>query len=63
MNNTVKRIIVGVLVAAYIINPIDLPGPIDDIAVTIIGMIVEYKLKNKQLPDNKNDEKEDGEKQ
>ena len=56
MNSTVKRIIVAVLVAAYIINPIDLPGPIDDIAVTVIGMIVEYKLKNKQLPENKKDD-------
>ena len=59
MNNTVKRIIVAVLVAAYIINPVDLPGPIDDIAVTVIGMIVEYKLKNKQLPDKKDDVKDE----
>ncbi|MBR3535199.1 MAG: hypothetical protein IKN85_05150 [Oscillospiraceae bacterium] len=58
MNSTVKRIIVAVLVAAYIINPIDLPGPIDDIAVTVIGMIVEYKLKNKQLPENKKDDED-----
>ena len=58
MNSTVKRLIVAVLVAAYIINPIDLPGPIDDIAVTVIGMIVEYKLKNKQLPENKKDDED-----
>ncbi|MBR6834718.1 MAG: hypothetical protein IKM72_01770 [Oscillospiraceae bacterium] len=58
MNSTVKRIIVAVLVAAYIINPIDLPGPIEDIAVTVIGMIVEYKLKNKQLPENKKDDED-----
>lgn len=46
-----KRIIVILLIVAYIINPFDFPGPIDDIIVSVIGLAIESKIGCKDKKD------------
>jgi hypothetical protein len=36
-----KLVNIPLLVMIYIINPIDLPGPLDDLFVTLLGIIFE----------------------
>lgn len=39
MNNTLKGLLVG-LVLLYVVSPLDIaPGPIDDLLVTLLGYV------------------------
>ncbi|MDO5150726.1 MAG: hypothetical protein ACI4KB_11785 [Oscillospiraceae bacterium] len=58
MNNQekLKRILIAVIVVIYILNPVDFPGPIDDIIVTIVGAALEVNLSKKNNKNKKDSE-------
>lgn len=46
MNNKSKKKLLIVLVLLYVISPVDfLTGPVDDLFIMILGMIMNGKLK------------------
>lgn len=48
--NTTTKIIIIVVMLAYIVSPIDIaPGPIDDLIVGLIGLASTKRISNEDL--------------
>ena len=52
MKKHFPSILTAVIVILYIFFPDFLPGPLDDIAVTIIGVIINNRLAAKSVAEN-----------